>query len=143
MDIKSPSYLIIFMMRKIKHRTTGENKLMKLLSELQKKETISLYCHSCKKIKDHKTLGASTGDIILKCDGCNIKIRIPSQNYIKKIKEIDADYLVDGDYKIGQRLFHPVFKEKGWVIGKTENSIFVDFEKHKLKQLVINFYNKK
>jgi len=115
---------------------------MKLLLELQKKEIISLYCHSCKKVTDHKTLEASTGDIKFKCEKCNIQIRIQSQNYLKKSKEIDTDYQVDGDYKIGQRLFHKVFKEKGWVIGKTENSIFVDFETHKLKQLVINYHGK-
>ncbi len=82
---------------------------MKLLSELKKKEIISLYCHSCKRITNHKTPEEPKGDIIFKCDKCNIKTRLLSQNYITKLKDIDTDYRMDRDYKIGQRLFHPVF----------------------------------
>jgi hypothetical protein len=69
-------------------------------------------------------------------------MRIKTQDYVQKEKEVKADYELSNDYKIGQNLFHPRFKERGYVIGKRDDSIYINFEKSKLKRLVINYNTK-
>jgi hypothetical protein len=112
---------------------------MKLFSELQVKEEVELFCPTCNKITQMSYLSAANHEMQFRCKKCKRPMNIKMKEAVQKETEVEGEYALDKTYKIGQRLYHKVFKEKGDVLGKNENSIQIRFEKIGLKKLVINY----
>jgi len=79
------------------------------------------------------------GSIKMKCAKCKKEVKIKSKEYVTTKKESEVSYDMEADYKIGQKVTHDKFKDSGFVVGRTESSIIVDFEENKIKKLVSNY----
>jgi len=118
---------------------------MKLKSELNKKDTVKLYCHMCKSMRQLLIVDIDKNGILLQCPTCKKDSRIPFNDYIEKESEREIEYKTDKleqCLKVGQNLFHPVFNDTGVIVSKTKSVICVDFAQSGLKMLALDIFKK-
>jgi hypothetical protein len=112
---------------------------MKLFSELQIRDHVTLYCSYCNKLSEMQYIYFSNNEQQFRCKKCKRLMNIPLKDTVKAEKDVETEYKLQKDYKIGHRLFHTVFNEKGDVVGKKGDCIYVKFDKGGLKKLVVNY----
>ncbi len=109
-----------------------------LHSDLNMGDSLNLYCRHCEEITNTRINEMSSNTIKVYCHKCNNENIVDSRNWIKNKSEIESDYDINSEHKIGQKIYHKKFDEKGIVAGKTNDYIFVYFEGGKLKKLITN-----
>ena len=107
---------------------------MKSMPELQKRGSLALYCHVCERMRDQKIIEIDKNGIMIKCALCGEETRIHVKDYLQAKTE-EATYCMDNNYKIGQKLFHAIFNDRGDIVGKTRSVIYVNFERIGVKKL--------
>jgi hypothetical protein len=116
-----------------------EGTFMKLFSQLVKKDTVGLYCSACDKIRDMAYIESANHEMQFRCAKCKRPVNYRIKDTVQKESDVEGEYKMKETFKIGQMLYHTVFKEKGCVVGKQESCIYVNFDKLGLKKLVINY----